>query len=105
MNAPRDTWQNDARIRLLRHVLVATKSGRDYAPDSRYEGRTVVTGPHTIAIADTLHRWAAMWAQDMREDRANGGDYDQEKAWKDCMHLADQEIDRYLANNHLTRAA
>jgi hypothetical protein len=101
-----DSWQSDSRKRLLSFTLAAPDRNRDYAPDTSYEQLKLgKCGPHTVCIADILKRWADMWAQDMREDRAEGGNYDADKAWADCMHLADGEVDRYLAANNLARAA
>ncbi|HEU4627197.1 MAG TPA: hypothetical protein VFS52_20720, partial [Steroidobacteraceae bacterium] len=67
-------------------------------------------GPHTLAVADILQRWAQMWAADMRESaarRAEGFDLDidADAQWLANMANADAEIDRYLAANRLGRAA
>lgn len=95
-------------IRLARRILLDVSSGkRDLAPDSRYDAdtRLLVPGPHTMAIADCLNRWALMWAADMREAHAKGIELDQESEWKRCSDEANAEIDRCMANNNLTRAA
>lgn len=95
-----DSWQSDARKRLLRHVL---RSGRDYAPDTRYDAdaRKLVQGPKAIHIAACLDRWAQMWAQDMRELAESGMTVtpaDQDAQWAANMREANAEIDRYLTS-------
>lgn len=100
-----DAWDANARKLMLRHTFEA-KSGINFAPDTTYEmqkaGRT---GPHTIAIADILLRWALMWAADMREAAAASAEIDGKSTWQYCIRAAEEEIRRYIANNHLVRAA
>lgn len=106
MTATRDTWHADAMKRLTMHVMRDT-SGRDYAPDSRYDAklRAVVPGPLAVHIADCLHRWARMWAQDAREAKAAGIEFDQDAQWAENMRRGIEEIDRYLAVHKLRGAA
>lgn len=98
MTAPNDSWHRDAMIRLTRHILRDASRARDFAPDARYDAttRTVVPGPKSMHIADVLHRWALMWAADMREARSSGIDLDQDAQWAANMLEAHAEIDRYL---------
>lgn len=103
MIGPNDSWQGDARKRLLAHLVTTT---RDYSPDTSYEQlKRGHAGPHSVAIGKVLDRWAAMWAADMRESQRAGIELDANAEWTRCIREADAEIGRYMANNHLTRAA
>ena len=41
----------------------------------------------------------------MREAASTEIELDADAEWERCMREADAEIDRYMANHHLTRAA
>lgn len=93
-----DEWDTAANMLLVKHLAdnVKKTDPLDYAPDtSGYPIRE--PGPHTKAIAKILAKWKDVWARDMREDRAEGGNRDGKPDWQYCMREADKEVANYLS--------
>lgn len=106
MNRMADKWQNESAHRLRQFVMRATLRGKNYSPDTSYEQlKRGHCGPHSLAIGEILQRWASMWAADMREAATTGIELDANAEWNRCIAEANAEIDRYTANNRITKAA
>lgn len=106
MTGPKDSWKTDAAHRVRQFLMRAVMNGKNYAPDQTYElSKAGQVGPKSAAIAQIFQRWADMWAQDMRETAAQGIDVDAGQQFDANMRQAVAEVERYLANNHISRAA
>lgn len=90
------SWEQNANILLLRHVVTARERGIDYAPDNG--------GPHTVYIGRILYGQAQAWATDQTEARADKVKTDGRAAWEDCMRLADERIRAYMKSNGIAEA-
>lgn len=91
------SWQQNANMLLLSHVLTGRDRGIDYAPDNG--------GQHTVYIGRILHAQAQAWATDQAEARADNVKTDGRATWADAMRLADERIRAYLQTIDRARAA
>ena len=97
-----DAWDVAANLALLAY-FERKKGEREidrYAPDSPYSDRLrhVVVGERTKARTAVMVKWKNLWARDMREDRAEGGNREGKQYFADCMNHAEAELDRLIAS-------
>lgn len=106
MTNNRDSWALDAAHRLRKHLMRAVTLGKNFAPDQTYElSKRGQVGPKSAAIAEIFQRHANVWAEDMREAKAVGLDFDADRTWSTTMSQAELEVGRFLAGHTLTTGA
>lgn len=106
MTNNRDSWQLDAGHRLRQHLMRAVTKGKNFAPDQTYElSKAGRVGPVSAQISAIFQRHANLWAENMRESKHAGVDFDADAAWSRTMAQAELEVGRFLAGHKLTSGA